>query len=76
MTELPALLETQEAQGGEEDMSGNVKKFPANRIRRIPVNLPFERLPQCDHDSGMGEPPTEPCAKCAAQKKSPRRSEG
>jgi hypothetical protein len=48
-------------------MSDNVKPFPSKRIRRIPVNLPFERMPQCEHDTGVGEPAGH-CRQCANER--------
>lgn len=41
----------------------SVERFPTHRVRRVAVNLPFERVPQCPHDNGMGEAPTS-CPKC------------
>ena len=34
--------------------------FPSERIVRIPVNMPFERMPECGCDPGSGERP--PCS--------------
>jgi hypothetical protein len=39
-----------------------VEQFPPERIKRIPVNLPFERLPSCEHDTGRGG--EFECSKC------------
>lgn len=39
-----------------------IEPFPRNRIVRIPVNGPFERVPSCAHDPGSGD--TFDCDKC------------
>lgn len=38
-----------------------IEQFPADKVRRLAVNLPFERLPTCGHDPGHGE---FICTKC------------
>jgi hypothetical protein len=40
----------------------SVEQFPSDRIKRIPVNLPFARVPTCEHDPGTGD--TFACGKC------------
>jgi len=39
-----------------------IERFPPDRVTRIPVNLPFERVPSCAHDPGTGE--SFECTKC------------
>lgn len=51
---LSDLLANETGRTAEVDW-GNVAAFPKDRVRRVPVNLPFARVPTCAHDPGSGD---------------------